>query len=138
MTTRVSPELTAAVKERAVGRCEYRHAPRILIGQTFHIDHILPRALGGTTASKNLCYVCAHCNIAKGSRAMARDPRTQRNVKLFNPRTDEWEEHFRWSGDWKRVIGRIPLGRATVTRLDMNAHVLRLARPYWRIMGLIP
>ena len=138
MTTRVPFQLAAEVKKRADGRCEYCHAPQILIGQSFHIDHILPRSLGGKTVSLNLCLACAHCNIAKGNRVKARDPRTQREVDIFNPRVDEWEQHFRWSADWTRVIGRCSSGRATVACLDMNAKVLRLARRYWRVLGLIP
>jgi hypothetical protein len=50
----------------------------------------------------------------------------------------KWEEHFRWSADWTKVIGRTAVGSATVACLDMNANILKLARPYWRVMGLIP
>jgi hypothetical protein len=59
-------------------------------------------------------------------------------VQLFNPRTDVWEKHFRWSRNWKRLIGRTPIGRATVVALDMNARLLQRARPFWRAVGLIP
>jgi hypothetical protein len=45
---------------------------------------------------------------------------------LFNPRTHLWEEHFRWSHDWKKLIGRTSIGRATVAALDMNAKLLAL------------
>jgi hypothetical protein len=45
---------------------------------------------------------------------------------LFNPRTHLWEEHFRWSHDWKKLIGRMSIGRATVAALDMNAKLLAL------------
>jgi hypothetical protein len=57
---------------------------------------------------------------------------------LFNPRMDRWETHFRWSEDWRKVIGRTPMGRATVAALAMNAAVLQKARPYWRVLGLLP
>jgi 5-methylcytosine-specific restriction endonuclease McrA len=138
VTTRIRAELAAEVKARAAGRCEYCHAPQILIGQAFHIDHILPRSVGGLTISENLCFACSHCNAAKGKRWKALDARTQCEVPLFNPRKEEWEMHFRWSADWSRVTGRTGSGRVTVACLDMNAEVLRLARPYWRIVGLIP
>ena len=39
---------------------------------------------------------------------------------LFNPRTDVWREHFRWSNDFGWIIGETAVGRATVTRLDIN------------------
>jgi hypothetical protein len=57
---------------------------------------------------------------------------------LFNPRKHLWEEHFRWSQNWKKLIGRTPIGRATVVALDMNATLLQQARPYWRVVGLLP
>jgi hypothetical protein len=125
-------------KARAAGRCEYCHAPQVLIGQAFHLDHIRPRSAGGQTIIENLCLACSHCNIAKGSRTEATDPRTGERTPLFNPRTDVWEEHFSWSRDWKRLIGRTPIGRATVAALDMNAKLLQQARPFWRAVGLIP
>lgn len=138
MSIRVPALLATEVKARAAGRCEYCRAPQILIGQSFHLDHIIPRAAGGQTTADNLCLACSHCNIAKGNRREATDPRTGRLVPLFNPRTDSWEKHFRWSQDWKRVIGRTAIGRATVVALDMNATLLQQARPFWRAVGLIP
>ena len=138
MTARVPARLAAAVKAQAAGRCEYCHAPQILIGQTFHLDHIIPRSLGGKTIAGNLCLACAHCNIAKGNQTGTVDPRTKKEVPLYHPRTNIWEEHFRWSQDWKRLIGRTSIGRATVVTLDMNAELLQRARPFWRVVGLIP
>ncbi len=88
MTSSVTPALATQVRARAVGRCEYCHAPQILIGQAFHIDHIVPRSVGGQTASANLCLACSHCNIAKGNQTHARDSRTGRVVSLFNPRAE--------------------------------------------------
>jgi hypothetical protein len=57
---------------------------------------------------------------------------------LFNPRKHLWEEHFRWSRNWKKLTGRTAIGRATVVALDMNAKLLQQTRPYWRVVGLIP
>lgn len=138
MTAKVPARLVASVKARASGQCEYCHAPQIVIGQTFHIDHILPRFAGGRTNSENLCMACSHCNIAKGNRTEAIDPRTGKRVPLYNPRMDEWEGHFRWDQNWEKLIGRTPEGRATVVALDMNAKILRRVRPFWRVVGLIP
>ena len=138
MTARVPARLAAQVKAQASGRCEYCHAPQILIGQAFHLDHITPRSAGGQTTAENLCLACSHCNIAKGDRTGATDPRSSKRVPLYNPRTNVWEEHFRWSQDWKTLIGRTPIGRATVLALAMNAQLLQRARPLWRVVGLIP
>jgi HNH endonuclease len=138
MTSRVPTRLAAYVKARAAGRCEYCRAPQILIGQAFHLDHIVPRSAGGQTTAENLCLACSHCNIAKGDRTAVTDPRMGKRVLLYNPCAHVWEEHFRWSRDWRKLIGRTPIGRATVVALDMNAKLLQRARPFWRVARLIP
>jgi len=38
---------------------------------------------------------------------------------LFNPRTDNWSDHFEWQG--ASIAGRTPVGRATAGLLDFNA-----------------
>ncbi|HEY3243467.1 MAG TPA: HNH endonuclease signature motif containing protein [Phycisphaerae bacterium] len=138
MSAWVSAALAAEVAARAGGRCEYCHAPQILIGQAFHIDHILPQSRGGRSESANLCLACSHCNIAKSGRSEARDPRTGRVVRLFNPRRDLWTKHFPWSPNGTMLIGKTVIARATVSALDMNAELLRAARPFWRWAGLVP
>lgn len=66
------------------------------------------------------------------------DPRTGKTVRLFNPRMDVWDEHFRWGRGWKKLIGREPGGRASVVALNMNDELLQRARPFWRNAGLLP
>jgi len=39
-------------------------------------------------------------------------------VPLFHPRRHKWARHFRWQGPV--IIGRTPIGRATVLLLCMN------------------
>jgi hypothetical protein len=46
------------------------------------------------------------------------DPDTNLVVPLFNPRTDDWEDHFQWEG--ARIIGRTSIGRAATRLLKMN------------------
>src|SRR5579872_2021432 len=96
--------LTAAVlrrlvEERAGARCEYCHAPQRVSGYRFHLEHILPRAHGGSDGPDNRALACATCNLAKGDRTAGIDPRTGAAVSLFNPRTQDWEDHFRWAND---------------------------------------
>jgi hypothetical protein len=138
VTTYVPAPIAAIVTWRARGRCEYCHAPQRVIGQPFHFDHWIPLSAGGRTTVENLCYACPHCNLAKAARTQSIDPRTGKNTRLFNPRTDVWDEHFRWSRDWKKLIGRTPEGRATVVALNMNDELLQRARPFWQTAGLIP
>lgn len=39
--------------------------------KTFHIDHVVPLAVGGTNNLDNLCLSCPACNLAGGARAFA-------------------------------------------------------------------
>lgn len=36
----------------------------------FHVDHIVPRALGGDDRLDNLCVACAPCNLSKGAKPL--------------------------------------------------------------------
>jgi hypothetical protein len=105
----------------------------------YHLEHIDPRAGGGSDDLNNLALSCPTCNLAKNLRAAAVDPLTGRTVRLFNPRTDDWDEHFEWSSDCRTLSGRTAVGRATVQALDMNNPELRLqARLLWFHNGLLP
>lgn len=48
------------------------------------------------------------------------DPETTTEVALFNPRQQQWSDHFIWSTDALQIIGKTPTGRATCNRLDLN------------------
>ena len=41
-------------------------------------------------------------------------------VALFNPRLDDWSQHFIWSADGLLLIGLTEIGKATVLALAMN------------------
>jgi hypothetical protein len=56
--------------------------------------------------------------ICGKARTSGLDPLTQSLVPLFNPRSDQWEEHFTFKG--VRIEGRTPVGRATAQVLAMN------------------
>ena len=90
-----------------------------LQGATFHIDHVLPRSAGGSDSIDNLALSCPSCNLGKSNRTTVRDEQTNREVPLFNPRTDRWADHFAWDDAW-RLVGLTPIGRATVAALDLN------------------
>ncbi|HMZ17201.1 MAG TPA: HNH endonuclease signature motif containing protein, partial [Blastocatellia bacterium] len=132
---KIPQSLVALVALRADRRCEYCHAPQLLVGQVFHLDHIKPFSVGGKTDAENLCYACAHCNTAKSDYVTGSDPKTGKTVRLFNPRTDDWDKHFRWSDDFKELIGRTAIGRATIATLRMNDPLLQNARPIWLSTG---
>lgn len=50
---------------------------------------------------------------------MSIDPVSDVLTPLFNPRTDDWNEHFTLAEH--RVLGISPIGRVTVAVLNMNA-----------------
>jgi len=111
-----------AVRRRAGNRCEYcrvrqEHDPLF----TFHIEHITPRQHGGEDVLSNLAFACYFCNRHKGPNLSALDPETGRRTRLFDPRRDDWVEHFRVAG--AVIVGRTPVGRGTVRLLKMNATV---------------
>jgi hypothetical protein len=133
-----SQHLRQLVAERAKFRCEYCQLQQELCPETFEVDHIIPRAWGGKTEPDNLCYACPVCNNAKRSQVIARDPQTGHRVRLFNPRRQSWNRHFRWSHDGGRVHRKTVLGRVTVEALDMNRPRIVHIRLLWAAMGLHP
>ena len=129
----------AAVEERAGFRCEYCRLP--VRGQvaTFPIDHAIPRSSGGPTALPNLALACPHCNGHKWAHTTATDPATAEVVPLFNPRADQWEDHFQWSvADRSLLEGRTTRGRATLELLQMNHPHLIDIRRLLEALGLSP
>ena len=86
----------------------------------FEIEHIIPRQHGGTDALGNLAFACLHCNRYKGPNLAGLDRATSRTklVRLFHPRRHRWDYHFAIIGP--KLVGRTPIGRATVEVLRMN------------------
>ena len=136
--TKVSMALRRRVEQRALGLCEYCRSCAEYTGHDFTVDHIQPESLGGDSTFDNLCWSCFWCNNFKNSSTQARDPRSGRLVRLYNPRKEPWSDHFRWSRTQVRIIGRTPTGRATVEALRLNRPVLVLARKVWVRHGLHP
>ena len=123
--------MRGAVEERARGRCEYCQAPQDICAYTFHLDHIVPRSRGGPDNEANYAFACFPCNNAKRAHLSGLDPVTEKEVPLFNPRTQRWSAHFLWSKDFSQLRGRTAIGRATIQRLRMNDRLQVQARPLW-------
>ncbi|MBI4603683.1 MAG: HNH endonuclease [Planctomycetes bacterium] len=134
----ISRRLRREVWGDAAGRCGYCLRPQSLLPEPLFIEHIRPTARGGMTVRANLWLSCWSCNTHKGSRSEARDPLSGRLVRLFNPRTQKWAEHFRWSRDGLRIIGRTATGRATVVALALNDDLILAVRAVWVQMRLHP
>lgn len=101
-------------------RCEYCGiAQHEAAWSRFHIEHIVARQHGGGDDLENLTLACPHCNLHKGPNGTGIDPVTGQWVRLFNPRTDVWDEHFAVVG--VEVVGLTDSGRVAVSLLKMNA-----------------
>lgn len=116
--TRVPDSVRRAVRERAGGRCEYCRKPEQASGYAHQVEHIRPLKHGGSSEPDNLAWACFQCNIAKGTDIAAYDEETDALVPLFNPRTQQWDEHFVLEG--LQIVGRTAIGRVTVRLLQIN------------------
>lgn len=119
MGSQISARLRRMVESRAGHVCEYCliHANDVFVG--CQVDHIISEKHGGPTVSVNLAFACSYCNRQKGSDVGSIDKVTGQFIRLFNPRTDVWSEHFRLVG--VRIVWRTPMGEATVRLLKLNA-----------------
>lgn len=130
--------LREQVKHRAGFRCEYCQTSEWLNGIEGEIDHIIPRAEGGTDRSDNLCLACTSCNGYKQAKTSGTDPDSGQVVALFHPRRQRWEEHFAWGVDATRILGLTACGRATVEALRLNHPLAISARAVWVRAGYHP
>ena len=110
--------LRREVTRRAGNRCEYCRLAQAGQEAAFHVDHVHPVAESGGTVLENLALACVSCSLRKGARRLARDPLTGKEVPLFHPRGQSWQDHFVWQGT--RVQGLTATGRATISLLKMN------------------
>jgi 5-methylcytosine-specific restriction endonuclease McrA len=76
--------MARAVRERAQECCEYCLLPQSSQEAAFHIDHILPRVVGGATVEDNLALACVSCSLRKGARTHSMD--SDIPVRIFDPR----------------------------------------------------
>jgi hypothetical protein len=131
-------QLYPLVAERAGRRCEYCLAPEAIFNSPFEVEHITPEDLGGPDEEWNLALACRSCNASKWKATDAPDPSSGQVVRLFNPRTDEWDEHFTLNLTTAEIVGRTAIGRATMARLKMNGPKQREARRLWILLFAFP
>ena len=105
------------VRQRAGDSCEYCQLPQSSFPLvTFHIEHVIPRQHGGSDEIDNLCLSCHWCNLFKGPNLSSLVD--GQLTRLFNPRADNWAEHF--VGLEGKIDGTSAIGIATVSLLNMN------------------
>jgi hypothetical protein len=114
--------LRQLVRQRAGHRCEYCHLSQHHISPVaLQVDHIIARSHRGADAPENLALTCVHCNLHKGPNLSGYDPDRADIVRLFHPRRDRWEEHFRYEGPM--LCGLTAIGRTTIWVLQINDEV---------------
>lgn len=134
----VSRRLREQVRQQAGDRCGYCLSHQKYVLGWLEIDHLVPQALGGTDDEDNLWLACRLCNSFKGKQTSAIDPSNGEMVLLFNPRTQNWHDHFKWDTSGTLIIGTTPIGRATVVALQLNNPLVVVVRQEWVTAGWHP
>lgn len=134
----ISAALRAKIQTQAKNRCGYCLTRQEYVPWTLEIEHIIPRSKGGADDEENLWLACHSCNLFKSDQIYGRDPLTGRRIRLFNPRQQRWQRHFRWSEDGVLIIGRTVCGRATVIALNLNNLIAVTVRRNWMAAGWHP
>jgi hypothetical protein len=69
---------------------------------------------------ENLALSCSFCNQAKGSDIASIDPESGDTVRLYNPRIDDWADHFLFEVKSGVIQPLTAIGRVTVKLLRVN------------------
>jgi hypothetical protein len=112
--------------------------PQQLITYRLEVEHLRPSSKGGEDNRENLWLSCHKCNKVRSNRVNLTDPLSGKEVAIFNPRSDNWHEHFAWETNGPRIIGLTVRGRATVDGLRLNDDYHLTARKAWMATGLYP
>jgi hypothetical protein len=81
---------------------------------------------------------CELCNQYKWTQTEDLDPQSAEIVSLFNPRQQQWQEHFTWSPEGTEIIGLTACGRATVGALRFNNSLAVTMHKNWVKAGWHP
>ncbi|MCB0110838.1 MAG: HNH endonuclease [Caldilineaceae bacterium] len=134
----VTDEIRRKVAVQAQNRCGYCQSHQQYVPWRLEIEHITPISKGGTDNEENLWLACRACNSYKSDQTSAEDPLTGETVQLYNPRTQVWQQHFRWSEDGVLMIGITECGRATIVALNLNNLIAVTVRRNWVSAGWHP
>jgi 5-methylcytosine-specific restriction endonuclease McrA len=136
MSHSVGHALRRQVAERAGGKCEYCLTPEWILLAGCEVDHVVSRKHGGITDITNLALACARCNRAKGSDIGSTVSSTGAFCRLFNPRTDRWNDHFSVAD--QRLAALTDIADVTIRLLRLNDHDRLLERALLQQIGEFP
>lgn len=125
------------VSQRANFICEYCHAPESAFNFPFEIDHFIPLSRNGTDNLENLVLACRSCNAYKAFHNIGLIDGNG-NIQLFNPRQDNWDEHFRVNLETFEIEGLTEIANGTINRLKINNPRQINARQNWNQSGSFP
>ena len=124
MSRKISEKARKEVRRRAGFLCEYCHTTERWQYVRFTIDHVIPNE---DDSIENLALACFHCNRVKSNKTEIFDTEDNKTVSLFNPRRQDWKEHFEWSKDGLQIIPKTAIGRVTIAVLQLNRErILRI------------
>lgn len=139
--TYIPQKLRRQIEQDAGHRYGFCLSDETLSGIPLSVEHLIPETLGGKTVRENLWLTCRPCNEYKATLTHGLDAETGETVPLFNPRIQNWQEHFAWHDDGVQLVGKTAIGRATVTTvtaLRLNRPLLMKARKRWAFAGWHP
>ncbi len=136
--SKINIQIRQAVRLRAKGSCEYCLSQEKLATQSFSVEHIKSISKGGITALENLALACQGCNNHKYNKTEGQDPASGKIIPLYNPKQQNWHEHFTWNDDYAVIVGLTPTGRVTIEVLRLNREGLKNLRRILYAMGEYP
>jgi 5-methylcytosine-specific restriction endonuclease McrA len=136
--SQISEAVRDRVRASAQDRCGYCQSLQKYVLGILEIEHIIPKAAGGSDEEENLWLACRLCNSYKGVQTQGQDPESDRNVQLFNPRLQQWTRHFIWINNGTHIEGITACGRATVVAMQLNNPYAVPVRQAWISAGWHP
>jgi hypothetical protein len=93
------------------------------------IEHLVARVIApGLEAIYSNCYLaCRLCNVAKRDQPVVDD----KGVRLLDPRTDSWSDHFAWAED--ELVPLNEHARRTWVAYDLGDPIKTQRRAYRRV-----
>ena len=138
MSVYISDQIKINVRKTSRFRCGYCLFQQQYSPVIFQFDHYYPLSKGGANDEINLWLACGNCNNAKSDETECFDFQTETTVPIFDPRTDNWNEHFEWNEDGTIIVGKTPIGRGTVELLKFNIERVVAVRREWVLAGWHP
>ncbi len=111
---RISNKIKETIRLRAGFCCEYCGVSESDCGGELTIDHYQPQSKNGNDELENLVYSCVRCNLYKSDYWSNLEKET-----LWNPRVDDWEEHF-WEAEDGRLLALTEKGNLTINIINLN------------------